>query len=346
MEIRGPYQHRAGQWRCRLIRQGHRIWCPLADTAERALRLAELCAAEIEREGLTINEAIPRYEEYLKEDRGNRPGSCAATAARLRLFFPDLKMLIAELTPTKCAGYYTALVKTPSEKTGQRLATDTHRNYLAEAKTFLAWCVTKKMLRTNPLGEVRGVGRRRHGKEQLTADEARRWLTTALQLAPDEPGAVAAALLLLCGLRSGEVVERVVRDVDEGGKVLRITSGKTRAAIRPVSIPEVIKPFVLELCRGKAPTARLFGQHWRDWPRHWVTRICEQARVPKVCAHSMRGLHATLAVTAGMSPHVVAASLGHESATTTLESYALPGSAEAAASLKAQAVLQHDPKKP
>lgn len=168
----------------------------------------------------------------------------------------------------------------------------------------------------------------------------------AVALAPEEPGAVAAALLLLCGLRSGEVVERVVRDVDKGGKELRITSGKTRAAIRPVAIPEVIRPYVLELCQGKAPTARLFGQHWRDWPRHWVERICEKAKVPKVCAHSMRGLHATLAVTAGMSPHVVAASLGHESASTTLESYALPGSAQAAVTAKTQAVLQKELPKP
>lgn len=346
MEIRGPYEHRPGQWRCRLIRQGNRIWCPLADTAERALRLAQLCAAEIEREGLTLAEAIPKYEDYLKEDRGNRPGSCAATAARLRLFFPTLQMLVGELTAAKCASYYNDLVKNPSEKTGRPLASDTHRNYLAEAKTFLAWCVTRKLLRTNPLAEVRGVGRRRHGKEQLTADEARRWLTTALELAPEEPGAVAAALLLLCGLRSGEVVNRVVRDVDEGGKVLRITSGKTRAAIRPVAIPEAIKPYVLDLCAHKAPTDRLFGKHWRDWPRHWVNRICERAKVPKVCAHSMRGLHATLAVSAGMSPHLVAASLGHESASTTLESYALPGTAEAAASVIAQAVLQRSPQKP
>lgn len=305
--------------------------------------LAQLCAAEIERQGLTIAEAIPKYEEHLREGKGNRLRSCTATAARLRLFFPDLDLMVYSLTPTKCAGYYTRLVKTPSEKTGRPLAADTHRNYLAEAKTFLGWCVTRKMLRSNPLAEVRGVGRRQHGKEQLTSDEACRWLDTALEMAADEPGAVAAALLLLCALRCGEVVERVVRDVDAGGKILRITSGKTRAAIRPVRIPLVIRPHVLELCQGKAPTDRLFGQHWRDWPRHWVERICEKAKVPKVCAHSMRGLHATLSITAGMSPELVAACLGHESSATTLESYALPGSAEAAAAAITQAVLQRDP---
>ena len=43
-----------------------------------------------------------------------------------------------------------------------------------------------------------------------------------------------------------------------------------------------------------------------------------------VTAHGMRGLHSSLALAAGTSSHVVAASLGHESIKTTLESYADP----------------------
>ncbi len=68
----------------------------------------------------------------------------------------------------------------------------------------------------------------------------------------------------------------------------------------------------------------LFGQHWRDWPREWVQRICDLAKVPKVTAHGMRGLHSTLAVDAGVSSHAVANALGHESFATTAQSYAKP----------------------
>ena len=88
--------------------------------------------------------------------------------------------------------------------------------------------------------------------------------------------------------------------------------------------------FPRELCRDKLPLALLLGPHDRDWPRHWVQRICKLAKVPEVCAHSMRGLHATLAIEAGASPDVVARSLGHESASMTLSAYAAPGSAESA----------------
>jgi integrase len=74
--------------------------------------------------------------------------------------------------------------------------------------------------------------------------------------------------------------------------------------------------------RVQRPEARLLGRHWRDWPREWVQEICTKAGVPVVCAHSMRGLHSTLAMDAGVTGHVVAASLGHEHVSTTVQSYA------------------------
>ena len=53
-----------------------------------------------------------------------------------------------------------------------------------------------------------------------------------------------------------------------------------------------------------------------------MRRICVASGVPAVSAHGMRGLHATLAMEAGVSGHAVAASLGHESVGTTVRSYA------------------------
>jgi predicted phage gp36 major capsid-like protein len=52
-----------------------------------------------------------------------------------------------------------------------------------------------------------------------------------------------------------------------------------------------------------------------------VQRICKAAKVPVVTAHGMRGLHGTLAVERGATTHVVAQALGHESETTSRESY-------------------------
>jgi integrase len=71
---------------------------------------------------------------------------------------------------------------------------------------------------------------------------------------------------------------------------------------------------------GRDPQAALFGEHWRDWPRKWVQRICKAAGVRNVTAHGMRGLHGTLAVDSGITSHAVASALGHESFKTTAES--------------------------
>jgi len=84
----------------------------------------------------------------------------------------------------------------------------------------------------------------------------------------------------------------------------------------------------------------LFGKHWRDWVRKWVAKICRAAQVPTVTAHGMRGLHATLAMDAGVTGHVVVASLGHESVTTTETSYAQRGAVSGARQRKAVDILQ------
>lgn len=215
---------------------------------------------------------------------------------------------------------------------------DYHRNTLAEARTFLKWCVKKGWTQVNALEKVEGVGRRKHGKPQLRIDEARRWIAKAIEHADrGQDGAVAALMTLLMGMRASEVISRVVRDLDDDGRLLWIPDAKTAKGRRTVQVPEVLRPYLRELTKDKTPAAKLFGEHWRDWPRKWVQRICREAEVPEVSAHSMRGLHSTLAVDAGMSAHAVADALGHESFATTAQSYAKP---EAVTRAKQRQVLR------
>ena len=95
----------------------------------------------------------------------------------------------------------------------------------------------------------------------------------------------------------------------------------------------------MKLAAARKPDERLFGFHWRDWPRHQVQRICDLANVRRVTAHGMRGLHATLAVDAGAISSAVAAALGHESFTTTRLNYASSDAIERAQQKRALMVL-------
>jgi integrase len=154
-------------------------------------------------------------------------------------------------------------------------------------------------------------------------DEARKWQAKAIEFAEKgEEGAVAAMTCLLMGMRCSEVVSRIVRDLDDEGRLLWIPDSKTIAGRRKLQVPDLLQPYLRRMADGRESTAALFGEHWRDWPRKWVQRICKAAGVPKVTAHAMRGLHSTLAVDSGITSHAVAAALGHESFRTTAESYA------------------------
>jgi integrase len=314
----------AAQWRAAVPdREINRLARRVAERMAR--RVAKELIAEM-RSGATRGGAGVPSRERKEEEKGNNPNSRAATLFRLRGFFATvLNHQVRTLTSDDCARLYDRIVVD--------VAVDTHRNTLAECKTFLAWCVNQRWLRGNPIETVQGRSERRRGKEQL-----RRWLKRALVRANEgEAGAVAAMVTLVLGLRCSEVVSRTVRDLDDEGRLLWIPESKTETGRRTLVVADMLRPLLTALTTGQKSTDLNFGYHDRAWPREWVQRICREAKVPEVTAHGMRGLHSTLALEAGQTAPVVAAALGHESPTTTLASYAAPG---AGAGVRQQRALQ------
>ncbi len=222
-----------------------------------------------------------------------------------------------------------------------RVAVDTHRNTLAEARTFLKWCchTERRWIPRNPLDGVEGVGRRSEGKEQLRIDEARLWLDEAVAGAEKgEAGAIAAMVSLLMSVRSTPIVTRVVRDLDDDGRLLWVEC-KTKAGKRTVKVPPVLQPYLHQLAEDKEPADLLFGYHVYGWVRQWVKRICRRAGVPEVTAHGMRGAHSTFAEESGETPEAVARTLGHESPRTTHKHYTKAATVAAAKQRRVLKVL-------
>lgn len=324
--VLGPYRQR-DRWRIIVVGEAGTRTVKEYATEGEAKQVIRSLNRRLERESSeTIGQARDKYELYMRNEKQNKRLSVAATICRLEAFFPETDESLMDLTPTKCQELYNALCVRKSDRTKKVLSVDTQRNVLAEAKTFLTWCVGKGWLPKNPLLLVEGKGRRQHGKMQLRINEARRWLEMARMTADEgHVGAVAAMLALLMGFRATEITHRVVRDVDDDGRLLWIPDSKTKAGRRTQEVPEVLQPYLLQLAAGRGPAELLFGAHWRDWPKAWVKRICKAAKVPIVTAHGMRGLHSTIAMDRGMSAHAVAGALGHESSTTTIRSYIAPG---------------------
>jgi integrase len=138
-------------------------------------------------------------------------------------------------------------------------------------------------------------------------------------------------------------------ELDDGGRLLWIPESKTEAGRRTVEVPALLRPHLKKLAKGRAGDALLFGgikredgtvePHLRGWILFWTKKICEAAGVPKVSAHSLRGLHSTVALQAGATSHLVAATLGHASDQVTLQSYAAPGAGHSAKAARTLGVL-------
>lgn len=352
MRIEGPYRHRTG-YRCRVVTPTGRVWCTPGRSEQHAWKIAEAFAGLAARQGRhSVRDALAAYAQY-QRDKGNREQSVLNTGQVLARFFG--KMLdeeMARLTPQRGIDLYARLHSQKSPRTGKPLAADSHRNYLAQAKTFLAWCVSQGWLKWHPLEKVRGTGRRSHGKTQLTIDEARRLYRHCLKLADKDDGALAVLMALAMGMRAGEIVSRTVRDLDDAGRLLRVEANdaldfkpKTKASRRPVPVPSSLQPLLKARTRAKLPGALLFvsdktgGPHWRDWVAEQTRHHCREAGVPAVCAHALRGVAATSAVEAGIAAEAVAKLLGHESTSMTRQSYIAPGTLEQAEREQVQQVL-------
>jgi integrase len=67
----------------------------------------------------------------------------------------------------------------------------------------------------------------------------------------------------------------------------------------------------------------------RDWVSDHVHRICDLAEIPRVTAHALRRLLATLTAERGLAGHLIAATIGHEDECTTMHAYVARGTAVA-----------------
>ena len=231
-----------------------------------------------------------------------------------------------EFTPEQAQAVYTA----DTERTtrfGTVMRAQTHQKTLRMARRFFRWAVERNYARLNPFEQVKTVGKARAGKEQLRVDEARLVSELLVRDAHQgKQGAIALLTQVLLGLRSGEVLARKVRDLDDDGRILWIPSGKTENARRRLEVPDALRPFLLTLAEGRQPERLLFeGQksapHQHPWLWTRLKSYCALAGVPRVCPHSLRGLHSSLAVAAGCTSTAVASALGHGSFAITAKHY-------------------------
>lgn len=330
VRVNGPYPEK-GKWRIYLIDGSGRkafLFATRPEAEAMKAKLTERAQALTER---TIDDTLDAYRDYRVRVRGVLPKTADDHCRHLRTLLP-VEDALSTLTPDRAGRLYLDYTERANHYTGKPISVATHQWVLLIAKCWGRWLVKAGLAAQNPFSAVEPIGRRSTGKAQLTRDEAQRLSSVAVQQAQaGDAAAVGALLMLHMGLRQGEVGSRIARDVDHDGKVLIIPFGKTATSRRRLKVPQWLQPYLVRLVDGKAADELLFsadGQKLRSHQYWWrkVHELCDTAKVPRVCPHSLRGLHATLAIEEGASGEAVARALGHTSFEMTAKHYATPDS--------------------
>jgi integrase len=291
---------------------------------------------------MTVRDGMCTYLEHLRR-KGNKPNSLETSKYRLTaLLSPAIDVPVKAFNQRRAASLYEARVAGGA-------AVSTHHSELKQARAMWAWLIeSRKMLGDNVWREVAFVGKPSKGKKQHHGSEAARFHAAALDWALDPPSGwryrfareagIAALCALDLGLRASEIVGLQARDVDMGGTELWVAEndGKSEAARRRLLVLEPLAGLLAARAAELEPEDRLFA-HGRGWVLDNVRRICRIAGVAEICAHGLRGTHASLATEAGASARAVAVALGHASPQVTADHYTRRESADAA---RQQAVLR------
>ncbi len=245
--VHGPYAH-GNQWRVVVVAaDGSRSFAAesVGGPSSFATKEAALAYVQTFRElkfpdrpmarGRTVGEAVRDWMAYQSEYAGHRKTSRDTAThkleALLRLTESDFRL--CELDARKARKL---LRRRESE-----VAYDTLRGERSYASRLCQWCTKRGWMRCDPFADVelKRPRDRKVGKPQLRVDEARRFLATVRADASIE--ATGVLLATLTGLRAHEVVQRTVRDLDDGGRALVIGKSKTRAGERIIAVPAELR---------------------------------------------------------------------------------------------------------
>jgi len=307
--------------------------------AVRGIREEQRAAA-----ALTWTKAIEMFSEYLTE-RGCTARTIETAESRLRRFFPEGEQA-ARLTASEGERAYEDLRRRKG-KHGKPYSVQEHRLALRVAKQFSRWMMKSRRWRDDPLRDVEGIGRPKAGEEskaQLNRDEWRKLLVKAIELGLcGDAGAAATVCAALLGMRATSIIDRKRRDLDDGGRILKVVAKRRTVELSLVGDTPEREATMIQVravlgiqARSKLPEAPLIGSgHDRWWVQDQVARLCRLAEVSVVSPQGLRGTIESVGRKLGIHAAVLADGLSHSVAVAE-RSYA---TAESVLGAKQSAVL-------
>jgi integrase len=163
-------------------------------------------------------------------------------------------------------------------------------------------------------------------------------VTQIIATASEEPYRSMFIVAALTGLRAGEICGLSVDDLDFDRQVIhvrqsawygKIQTPKSRAAIRTVPMPNVLKDALASYVRDWNPNSSRLLFATRTGTPHSANKVVQRKlwpildalKIPRCGFHAFRHSASTLLIDLGATPTTVRAQLGHSDVRVTLESY-------------------------
>ena len=330
--IYGPYPPAAGRTKWRIV-----IYDP--STGKRKSLCAEtrgaadLLAVQLRRETetkpvLTVYEALAQWTDEKRAVWRNPDAVARDVDNRIKAWIPDVP--VDEIDATRASALY--LTATKSEGKFGPLKAATHHGYLRVVKEFWRWLLDGGHIEKDAFAKVKPIGKANAGKQQLGPLEAKTLERMLFEKAKQgEEGALAILVQLYLGLRPSEVLGLTVGAVD--GINVFVNGTKNQNAKRRLELYAPVAKILAKHCARRPLGERIFASDRPNKPAsNWMYKrlhaYCDEAKVGRVCPHSLRGLHSSLALEAGATSNDVARSLGHSSFAITAKHYAKADSIE------------------
>lgn len=283
------------------------------DSWPEARRFAAAGRVRLVRQPTTLQHAFEAWLDEKAQGRAWSDKTCRRTGADVADFVGAGDTPLTNVDRDYLLAWVRQLV--------DRVSLASCKSRFAAVSEFLAWCVIDGYLSENPVNRIKPKvhlpwcnqrGRREmgHGKLQLSESECRDYLAQARRFSTPEER-VAAALPLLTGIASGELLHLRARDVDVRAKRISIRDDRQhRDGWRPKTDSRVGELDIedADLLRDLAwmvaereSADYLFASRRRpgwplaeDWLWRRVRQCCEDAKVTVVCPHGLRGTYATM----------------------------------------------------
>lgn len=292
---------------------------------------------------LTFGEYLDRWLEESPYEGRSREWYSMVIEKHIKPALGGIRL--SKLTPLHIQGYFRKAAR--QDGRAGALSKNTLNGHFRVIHTALNQAVAWNLIPSNPADSVKPPQREHTKGRALTPKELSQMLAAA-------EGRRYYALLLVAvatGMRSGELLGLrwqdieldegliyVIQKLEKGGRRPEFGDVKTDASRRILPISQDLSDALWELRARYGKEKSFFGDDYHDHglvfctmygnpitrsdADHYLARVLEVAKVPRVRFHDLRHSHATWLLLSGVDFRTVASNLGHAQASTTMDIYA------------------------